>query len=244
MTACASASRHTSRPCRPSHMMRESWVTLASYGLHDLLMFSAETYFRLFEVTNRQWWPAPVIAALVAWVVFAAAFRRQVPRPAPVLLALTWVAVALLYFREGFAGIHWLGNWWMGGFSLQALGWLAWAAAARPAYAGAGLRRRLGLGLLGTAAAWPFVAIALGRPVWQVEIVGFAPDPTVLMSLGLLSTLQPSRRWALGLSVVPLGWCVFSGATLWTMAQPHALVLPLAGAATVCALAGVRAGRA
>lgn len=220
--------------------MGESWATLASYRLHDLLMFSAETYFRLFEVINRQWWPAPAVGALVAWVVFAAALGRRVPRHASVLLALAWVAVALLYFREGFAGIHWLGNWWMAGFSLQALAWLAWAVAVRPTYACGGMQRRLGLGLLGTAAAWPFVAIALERPIWQIEIVGFAPDPTVLMSLGLLSTLQPSRRWALGLSVVPLGWCVFSGATLWTMAQPHALVLPLAGAATACALAGLR----
>jgi hypothetical protein len=220
--------------------MGESWATLASYRLHDLLMFSAETYFRLFEVINRQWWPAPVVGAMVAWVVFAAALGRQVPRHASVLLALAWVAVALLYFREGFAGIHWLGNWWMAGFSLQALAWLAWAVAVRPTYACGGMQRRLGLGLLGAAAAWPFVAIALERPIWQLEIVGFAPDPTVLMSLGLLSTLQPSRRWALGLSIVPLGWCVFSGATLWTMAQPHALVLPLAGAATACALAGLR----
>lgn len=220
--------------------MQESWVTLASYRLHDLLMFSAETYFRLIEVINRQWWPAPLVGALLAWVVLVAAFRRKVPRLAPILLALAWVAVALLYFREGFEGIHWLGHWWMGVFSLQALAWLAWAVAVRPAYAGGGMRRRLGLGLLGAAAAWPFVAVALERPIWQVEIVGFAPDPTVLMSLGLLLALQPSRRWALGLSVVPLGWCVFSSATLWTMAQPHALVLPLAGAATACALAGLR----
>lgn len=220
--------------------MPESWSTLASYRLHDLLMFSADTYSRLFEIVNRHSWPAPLLGALLAWAVLATAFVHKTPeraaRLALALTALAWAAVAWLYFRDGFAGIHWLGRWWMLAFLLQALAWAAWAAVSRPSFSAAGPRRALGLLLLGAAAVWPAWPLVLARPLWQAEVSGVAPDPTVLMALGLLLVLRPTRRWAAGLMLVPLGWCVFSGATLWAMAQPQAPALPLAGAAAVSAL--------
>jgi hypothetical protein len=214
--------------------MAESWATLASYRLHDLLMFSADTYFRLFELVNRQWWPVALAGALLPLAVLVATLRSQVPRAAVALLAPAWVSVALLYLADGLAGIHWLGPWWAGAFLLQAAAWLAWLAAVRPACAARGPRRVAGLLLVGAATAWPALSWALQRPLWQAEVVGLAPDPTVLLSLGLLLTLQPTRRGALLLGL-PLAWCLFSGATLWALAQPHALVLPLAGAAAALA---------
>lgn len=210
--------------------MAESWATLASYRLHDLLMFSADTYFRLFELVNRQWWPVALAGAVLPLVVLAAALRRQAPRAAVALLAPAWSSVALLYLADGFAGIHWLGRWWAGAFLLQAVLWLAWLVVARPACAAHGTMRVAGLLWMGVATAWPALSLALQRPLWQAEVVGLAPDPTVLLSLGLLLTLQPARLGAL-LLVLPLAWCLFSGATLWALAQPHALVLPLAGVA-------------
>ena len=215
--------------------MAESWATLASYRLHDLLMFSADTYFRLFELVNRQWWPVALAGAVLALAVLAAALRCQAPRAAVALLAPAWASVALLYLTDGFTAIHWLGPWWAVAFLLQAMLWLAWLAAARPACAAHGPMRVAGLLLMGAATAWPALSLALQRPLWQAEVVGLAPDPTVLLSLGLLLTLQPARLGAL-LLVLPLAWCLFSGATLWALAQPHAMVLPLAGAAALARL--------
>ena len=63
--------------------MAESWATLLSYRLHDLLMFSADTYFRLFEIVNRRTWPAPLVGELIAIVVLMVATRQ------PAALALT-----------------------------------------------------------------------------------------------------------------------------------------------------------
>jgi hypothetical protein len=73
----------------------------------------------------------------------------------------------------------------------------------------------------------------MGRPWNQAEVFGMMPDPTALGTLGfalLLST--PRRRWLL--VVIPLLWCAISGATLWTMGAPDALVLPAAGLLALC----------
>jgi hypothetical protein len=94
-----------------------------------------------------------------------------------------------------------------------------------------GARRRLAWALLALAAAWPALAFIGQRPWSQAEVLGLAPDPTVLWNLGLVLWLQLRRVWSLALLAVPLAWCGFSGATLWAMGQPQALVLPLAGAA-------------
>ena len=53
-----------------------------------------------------------------------------------------------------------------------------------------------------------------------------APDPTVLATLGLLLMAeQPPRWWTL---VVPLAWCLMSGALLWAMGSPEVWILGLA----------------
>ena len=209
--------------------MAESWATLASYRLHDLLMFSADVYFRLFETVNRHWWPAPLVGAVLVCFVGVATWLRRAVRLTPVLLAGAWAAVALLYFRDGFAQIHWLGPWWTRAFLLQSLLWLVWAAMARPVVTDSRPIRTAGLLLLLAAAAWPVLTVAFQRPIWQAQVAGLAPDATVVMSLGLLLALTPARPWAAALLVLPLSWCAFSGATSWAMEQPLALALPLAG---------------
>jgi len=218
------------------NVMAESWATLTSYRLHDLLMFSADVYFRLFETVNRQWWPAPLVGVGLAWVVWVATWQRKVMFVVPVLMAGAWAAVALLYFRDGFSDIHWLGPWWMGAFMLQSLLWLVWCATAHSVIAQDGPVRSAGLLLLMVVSVWPLLSVAMQRPIWQAEVAGLAPDATVLLSLGLLLALKPTRRWAAALLILPLAWCGFSGATLWAMTEPLALALPLVGVAAALVL--------
>ncbi len=246
--------------------MPESWATLLSYRLHDLLMFSADTYFRLFEIVNRRTWPAPLVGELFALGVLTAAARRPAAhtstrRMTAVMTAvmtagmtlapaLASSAVAALYFRGGFSDIHWLGGWWSGTFLLHAVAWLAcfthlaFFASPHTAPWAAGLQRTVGLTLLLAAAAWPALAPISQRPLWQSEVLGLAPDATVLLSLGVMLSLRLPRLWCVTLLIVPLAWCAFTGATLWAMQQPQALVLPLAGAAALaCVLLDGRRAR-
>jgi hypothetical protein len=59
-----------------------------------------------------------------------------------------------------------------------------------------------------------------------MELLGLAPDPTVVGTLGVL--LAADRvRWEL--FVIPVSWCAITGATLWVMKSPEALLMPLIG---------------
>jgi hypothetical protein len=210
----------------------DSWATLSSYRLHDLLMFSADTYYRLFELVNRRAWPAPLIGGVLAVALLAAAITRRAARLGSALLALAFAAVALLYVRDGFAAIHWLGPWWLLGFLLQAAVGLVVVVALPHGFKAEGAPRALGLAVMTAGVAWPLGSLALRPSAWQAEVAGLAPDATALLALGWWLCLQPPRRVAALLLPLPLAWCLFSGATLWAMQQPHALALPLAGLLT------------
>ena len=68
----------------------------------------------------------------------------------------------------------------------------------------------------------PLFGPLIGRSWLQVEVFGIAPDPTAITTLGVLLTAHP-RNWLL--LIIPLLWCVISGATLWTMQSPEALMM-------------------
>ena len=69
----------------------------------------------------------------------------------------------------------------------------------------------------------PLIGPLAGRPWLQVELFGVAPDPTVVATLGVLvAAYRP--HWEL--LVIPMIWCAISGATLWAMQSPDALVVP------------------
>ena len=63
--------------------------------------------------------------------------------------------------------------------------------------------------------AYPLLAPLQGRPWGAAEIVGLAPDPTAIATLGLLILARgPLVGWLL---VVPALWCLLAAATLGTM---------------------------
>jgi hypothetical protein len=96
--------------------------------------------------------------------------------------------------------------------------------------------RRVGLGVfLFALVAQPLIGpLLIGRPWTQAEIFGIAPDPTAVATLGLIAAAD---RPLWHLYAVPLLWCAISGATLWTMGSPDALVLPAAALLAIALVA-------
>jgi hypothetical protein len=95
---------------------------------------------------------------------------------------------------------------------------------------------RAGIGiflLLGALLVMPAIAHLTGRTWIQAELFAMTPDATVLATLGLL--LLAKGRTAVWLAVIPLAWCFVTGATLWVLQAPEALILP-AGAMLAMAL--------
>lgn len=209
------------------------WPT---YSLSDFLLFSPRTYYRLLELYNEDIWPAQLLA-LAAGLAILVLVRRDHPwqgRTVAAILAAGWLWVAWGYLLGRYDTINWAAKYFAVGFAVEALlliatGLYPGRLRFRPAARAIG---RFGLGLfLFALVAQPLIGPLLGRSWMQAEIFGIAPDPTVVGTLGLLLTAAGRYLWTLLL--IPLLWCAISGATLWTMGAPDALVMPAAAVLVV-----------
>jgi hypothetical protein len=199
--------------------MSEWWT----YSLSDFLMFSSRSYYRLIESHNAAIWPAHVLALVAGIIVIGAIARpsQNLQRSAALVLAAAWGWVAWAYHVERYAEINTAAPYFAAAFAVQAL-LLCWRAY-RPGNA-APAPQPLALGLSGLAIlAYPLLALARDGGQWrQAEVFGIVPDPTVVATLGvLLAWRAPAIFW-----LIPVSWCLVSGATLMELKIGHAWLLP------------------
>lgn len=217
--------------------MSEWWT----YTPSDFLLFSPKAYYRLFELYNRDLWPGQVLA-LALGVALLVLLHRGGPargRLIAAILAGCWAWIAWAFHAERYAGINWAATYFAAGFAVEAL-LLLWTGVIRgrltfapPADAAGRAGRAL---LLFALFAQPLLGPLLGREWVQAEVFGVAPDPTVVATLGILLAAAPGR--GLHLRVVPVLWCAVTGAFLWAMGAPDALVMPIAGLLALLPAAG------
>lgn len=202
-----------------------------TYRPSDFLMFAPRTYWRLFELQNEALWPAQLLGTLLALVLVVGLWRRHGPtlRAGALGLAMAWAWVAYSFLWQAYAAINWAASGFAWAFGLQALGLLALSFQHAVRATAATVRHRIGLGLLLWALlAHPLLPFAFGRPWMQAEVIGLAPDPTVIATLGLLLGIDAGPRallWALRAGA--MAWLALSAATLATMGSWQAAV-PLA----------------
>jgi hypothetical protein len=208
-------------------------MDLLSYSLVDLIPFSRETYFRLFERYNVGVWPAPIIGLAIGLTALFTARRVEgrVLRAPFLLTAACWVWVGWVFQIHWYAPLSWPGIYFGIGFVLQGVLMAVVLGRSPPAESPEGASRHPGSALwilVFALALQPLLGLLSGRPWYGLEVFGSAPDPTVLATLGLLLMVRHPLRWLL--SVIPLAWCLISGATLWVLSVPTWPVMPLAAA--------------
>lgn len=221
--------------------MSEWW----SYSLSDFLLFSPQTYYRLFELYNAAIWPAQIGAIAVGLAILALLRRPGTAqgRVIAALLAACWLGVAIAFHLQRYATINWAANYFAAGFVLEAalLLWIGVIRGQLQFRLGADLAGRVGLGIfLAPLVVMPLIGLLLDRSWRQAELFGIAPDPTAVATLGLLLLAVGRTAWVL--MAVPVLWCAVTGATLWAMEAPDFWVAPLA-VALVLALPAWRARR-
>jgi Family of unknown function (DUF6064) len=208
----------------------------STYSLSDFLLFSPRTYYRLFELYNLAIWPAQILAIALGLAILALLRRGKAwqGRAVAAILAACWLWVAWAYLLVRYDTINWAASYFAAGFAIEAL-LLIWTGLVRnrlflrPANH---VADRAGLCIfLFALVAQPLIGPLAGREWAQVEIFGIAPDPTVIATLGVL-LMADRPLWYL--YVIPLIWCAVSGATLWTMQSPDALLLPVAAVLVLC----------
>lgn len=218
------------------------WLT---YTPSDLLLFSATTYYRLFERYNRDIWPVQLIVPACGLAIVLLLRYRPTwhGRAISAMLGAGWAWVAWAYHLQRYAIINWAAPVFAAGFVLQAMV-MIWAGVVRgrlnyrfsPTAA-----RLVGGGLfLYAMIGQPLTAPIVGRGWMQAELAGLAPDPTAVVTLGMLSMVEGPPRWPL--LIIPTIWCLFSGAVLWQLGSPEGIAVPTAAAAAVVC-AGLAARR-
>ncbi|PJK31568.1 DUF6064 family protein [Minwuia thermotolerans] len=204
----------------------------STYSLRDFLMFSAEVYWRLFELANRALWPLPAVTLALGLAAIVLLLWPGPRRRALVLavMAAAWLWVGWRFVWLSYAPINWAMEYVAPLFALQGL--LLAAAALRPwrrEYRGGAV---LGRGLLVYAVALhPLTAVIAGRPIAGAEIVGVAPDPTAMATLGIVVLVAP-LRWVVLLAPLPLLWCAGSALTLHAMDGAWQAAIPALAAVT------------
>jgi hypothetical protein len=206
--------------------MSEWWT----YALSDFLLFSPRTYYRLFELYNVEIWPAQIVSVALGVAILALLPQGGVSsgRVVAAILAVCWLWVAWAFHFHRYATINWAATYFAVAFAIEAL-LLIWTGVVRgqvvfrPAKH-AVQRVALGVVLFAIFVA-PLIGPLAGRDWVQAEIFGVAPDPTAIATLGILLLAADRVFWAPLL--VPMLWCAVSGATLWAMGSPDALLSPL-----------------
>lgn len=211
----------------------DAWWT---YGITDLVLFTPETYFRLFQLYHREWWPMQLACLAMAVVILLCLWLRPARggRVIAILLAASWAWVGWAFLHLRFAPIHWVANWYAVAFFLQALLLLIYGVSRRGMEFETGITMRTGIGvavLLGALLVMPATAHLTGREWMQAELFAMTPDATALATLGLL--LLVKGHVALWLMIIPVAWCFITGATLWALEAPEALILPAGAILTI-----------
>lgn len=212
----------------------EVWL---SYSLTDLLMFSPEAYYRLFELHNANLWPAQPVAALagLSLLLLVQTSEPRNVRWAMGILAMAWAAVGWWFLYERYGAINLAASWFAIGFALEAL--LLTVAVGLPLKERRiGPSRYPGLALMAYALLiHPLIGPLTGRAWGGVELFALAPDPTALATLGVLLLF---RGWMpRTLSAIPIVWCLISGLTHWVMEESAGLLTPVIALLAITAAA-------
>jgi hypothetical protein len=200
--------------------MSEWWT----YSLSDFVMFSSDTYYRLFELENRRLWPFQAFAVMGGFATIVLIRRGTTTslRVGIVLLGCAWAVCSGVYFRLYYSSIHTFGLWFALTFGIEAAALLLHSVVRSRCRAHT-LASRIGLSILVFAVCLqPLIGVFLGRSLGSTELLALTPDATVTATAGVLLAIGHAR-W---LWVIPIIWSLYSGATLLTLGSVDALVGP------------------
>ena len=212
--------------------MPEWWT----YRPEDFLLFSPRVYWRMFELHNAVLWPLHLVTFAAGLAIILFTLRRphgHGPWIALILAAL-WAFVGWFFLWSRFAAINWAVAYVAPAFGLQAL-LLTIAAAGGLAFDRNDIAARLGLVLAVIGLfAYSLLPPLFGRRWTGVEAFGVAPDPTAIVTLGVL--LGARGRLVPLLFPIPFVWLLLSGLMLRTMGDPQGWLPFLVAGATLAGM--------
>ena len=187
---------------------------LQSFSLHDFLIFSPDSFFKLFELANQTLWPTQIASACLVAIAIFLLYKRHPYTQKFILvwLGLVWCFVAYSYFakyyRQIFIYAHHISYFYYAQACLLFLFALLPSDNAETIIT----KRRIVLGsgfILYGLCIHPMVsALIWNQKLIGIEVFSIAPDPTAIATIGFI-LLLPIKGYFL-LMVIPLTWLLFS----------------------------------
>ncbi|WP_018876956.1 MULTISPECIES: DUF6064 family protein [unclassified Thioalkalivibrio] len=186
-----------------------------------MLPFDSATWLAILGQYNTAIWPLHAVGALLALVAVALAFTgwRGAARVLGLMLGVLWIWTGVVFFGGSLAPFHFASEWLAGVFVAQGLMLLfalTLMGQARFGWPGGLAGSGAVLMIVSALAGYPLLDLALtGAPWAQLQYVGVAPGPTMLLTLGLLLLARP--RPPLVLAIIPLLWALVTGFIAWEL---------------------------
>ncbi|MGE4250055.1 MAG: DUF6064 family protein [Parvibaculaceae bacterium] len=208
-----------------------------TYRLEDFLLFSPRVYWRMFELHNARFWPLH-LATLGAGIAAVFAMPRRTHGASiltALVLAALWIFVGWSFLWDRYMAINWAIAYAVPAFALEALLLAVAAGRGGLVFDRTDIAARAGLLLAAFGlVVYPLLAPIFGRPWARAEVFGIAPDPTAMVTLGLVLSAR-SRLLPL-LLPVPIAWLLLGGLTLHAMGDPQGWIPLLTAGAVVVVL--------
>ena len=189
-----------------------------------MVPFSKDVFLGVVEHYATLIWPGQILAFLLGCAVVDMVRRprlRSSSRTACGLMAAGWFWIGSIYYADHIAGLSWAAWISATAFTLQGVLLLVFGTIRNsvPLQYERNPVGNTGLGfMLYALFGYPAIAAINGIPLTAAPVVGFAPDPTILFTLGML--LNVRGRTPLTLAILPLGCAAANGVAAWRIGLP------------------------
>jgi len=203
---------------------------LQSFSLRDLLIFSPESYFKLFELSNKALWPFHIVLGLLAIAALVLLYKRQrfTSKLIFIWLGLVWTFVGYWYFGFYYSQINTYAHiisvaFWAEACLLfiyafyanhESINTLVTSIPSTSLTPTKTSNKKWRL-LMGGALIFygllvhPIVSLSIwNQTLSRLELFSIAPDPTAIATVGFI-LLLPVRGYLL-LIAIPCLWLLFS----------------------------------
>jgi hypothetical protein len=172
------------------------------------LPFTQSEFYQVFIDYNRAIWPTQILALIIAFTLIATVFLRRGASSRNVLFSLAafWFMTGMSYHYYFFPKVNPMAYAFAAIFVIQAIYLVVsgirykgtfHVSNSPESYAGLAL-------ILYAAVIYPLIGAAQGRIYPLSPVLGVAPCPTTIFTIGFMLLAKP--RLSLGLYLIPITW--------------------------------------
>ncbi len=199
------------------------------YSLEDLVLFTSEGWFGLYQTINAQYWPLHLVG--LVWGIFTfyslIIHKQRLIQIALAGFAGLWISCGMVFHLGEYQQLSWVAVYYGWAFILQGVVLLVIAGVYRdilPQNIMAANKKPGYFLLFSGLFIVPLLGLAEGRDWSALDVVGIGPDSTALSTLGLvlMSVRHSLLKWLL--CCIPTLWLIIAAATAWPMELLQGLV--------------------